>query len=331
MCFARIPPEINSGRMFAGAGATSMVRAAAAWDELSSKLSATSESYRAATLELNKGWRGAVAVAVMHTMARYLGWLDIAADQAARAATKARAAAKAHESVMAVLVSPEAIVVNRAQLVVLAVTNCLGQSSPAIAETEAEYERMWAIDAYAMYDYARASADASALAPLNSPSGIDGPEVSITRPAASSPSWWAEAPSLVSATQDVMAAIPKALQAISASPRTTLDEHLLPATSALSMLSSLSPPSAVAIRNLNSMNKTTMLLKMAASITAPGERADDAPLAAGFGSGVSVGSLTVPQRWVTETTPSEVMEIPSGWTWEPMRLVHSAAHSGDDT
>jgi hypothetical protein len=330
MCFARVPPEINSGRMFAGAGATSMVRAAGAWDELSSNLSATSEFCRAATLELNEGWRGTVAVAVMHTMARYLCWLDTAADQAANAATKARAAASAHESVMAALVSPEAIAVNRAQLVVLAVTNCLSQASPAIAETEAEYERMWAVDAYAMYDYARASTEASALPPLSSPSGINCPEVPVTQPAVP-PSWWADAPGLVSATQAVMAAIPEALQALSSSPRATLDEHLLPATSALSVLSSLSPPAAVAIRNLNSMNKTTMLLKMAASMAAPGGRADDAPLATGFGSGAMVGSLTVPQRWVAEITPPEVMEIPSDWTWAPMRLIHTAAHSGDDT
>ncbi|MDT5256051.1 MAG: hypothetical protein QOD10_1131, partial [Mycobacterium sp.] len=36
--FAAIPPEINSGRMYAGPGAESMMVAAAAWDGLAAEL-----------------------------------------------------------------------------------------------------------------------------------------------------------------------------------------------------------------------------------------------------------------------------------------------------
>ena len=45
----------------------------------------------------------------------------------------------------------------------LIATNFLGQNSPAIAATEAEYVEMWAQDAAAMYQYAASSAQASVL------------------------------------------------------------------------------------------------------------------------------------------------------------------------
>ena len=51
----------------------------------------------------------------------------------------------------------------------LIATNVLGQNTPAIAATEADYGAMWAQDAGAMYEYAAASAAASALPPFTSP------------------------------------------------------------------------------------------------------------------------------------------------------------------
>src|SRR5271156_3603839 len=40
MDFAALPPEINSGRIYAGAGAGPMMTAASAWDGLASELNA---------------------------------------------------------------------------------------------------------------------------------------------------------------------------------------------------------------------------------------------------------------------------------------------------
>ena len=46
--FGALPPEINSGRMYMGAGAGPLVSAAAAWDGLASELSSAAGSYQAA-------------------------------------------------------------------------------------------------------------------------------------------------------------------------------------------------------------------------------------------------------------------------------------------
>jgi len=45
MDFGALPPEINSARMYAGAGAGPMMAAASAWSSLGSELSTTAASY----------------------------------------------------------------------------------------------------------------------------------------------------------------------------------------------------------------------------------------------------------------------------------------------
>jgi PPE-repeat protein len=58
-------------------------------------------------------------------------------------------------------VPPAVIAANRTQLASLVATNVLGQNTPAIAVTEAQYGEMWAQDAAAMCGCAGASASAS--------------------------------------------------------------------------------------------------------------------------------------------------------------------------
>ena len=328
MCFGRVPPEVNSGRMFNGQGSGSMVQAAEAWDQLAGNLRETSAYCRAVTVQLSQGWQGTVAVAVIYKMADYLGWLDIAAEQAARAAAQARTAAHAHTSVAAALVNPDAILINRARLVVLAATNYLGQASAAIADTEADYEQMWVTDSDAMYAYARASADASTLPSLEAPVVTTDITESVHQCERDRHSSWAlkSAPDVIAAGQHVIQTLPNVLRELSRSPQTTLDVHLLPATASLSMLSSLSPPSAVAIRNLNSMNRAAMLLKSVVPPTTLSSRHSDGDSPAlGFGVGASIATLSVPQRWVARTTPApDPAELQSDWVREPIRLVHAA-------
>ncbi|WP_264992626.1 PPE domain-containing protein, partial [Mycobacterium montefiorense] len=47
MDYAALPPEFNSGRMYAGAGVGPLVAAEAAWDALAAELSSAAASYRA--------------------------------------------------------------------------------------------------------------------------------------------------------------------------------------------------------------------------------------------------------------------------------------------
>ena len=170
MDFAMLPPEINSGRMYAGPGTGPMLAAAAAWDGLAAELQSTAASYRSAISELTDGpWLGASSASMAAATAPYLAWMATAAGQAEHTATQAKAAAAAYETAFAMTVPPAVIAANRSLLMALIATNVLGQNTAAIAATETDYAEMWAQDAAAMYGYAGSSAAATTLTPFTSP------------------------------------------------------------------------------------------------------------------------------------------------------------------
>ena len=163
MDYGALPPEINSGRMYAGPGAGSMLAAAAAWDGLAAELQSAASSYRSAISVLTSGpWLGPSSTAMAGAAALYSAWMSATAGQAELAATQAKAAAGAYAAAFAATVSPPEIAANRAQLIALLETNIFGQNTPSIAATEAEYGEMWAQDAAAMYGYAATSAATTA-------------------------------------------------------------------------------------------------------------------------------------------------------------------------
>lgn len=53
--FAVLPPEVNSARVFAGAGSAPMLAAAAAWDDLASELHCAAMSFGSVTSGLVVG------------------------------------------------------------------------------------------------------------------------------------------------------------------------------------------------------------------------------------------------------------------------------------
>jgi PPE-repeat protein len=169
MDFGTLPPESSSGRMYSGLGAGSMVNAAKAWGVLAVQLKDVAVGYRSVISDMAFGSQGVSATATIQAVAPYIAWLDATAAQARQTAIQANAAASAYGSAFASMVTPNVIEANRLQRISLAEMNCLGQISAAIADTDADYERMWVQDAAAMYAYARASADASELTPFSSP------------------------------------------------------------------------------------------------------------------------------------------------------------------
>lgn len=58
MDFAALPPEINSGRMYAGAGSGPLLAAASAWDALAAELGSAASSYESVVSSLTGEWSG---------------------------------------------------------------------------------------------------------------------------------------------------------------------------------------------------------------------------------------------------------------------------------
>jgi PPE-repeat protein len=168
--FGALPPEINSGRMYVGAGSGPMLAAAAAWDSLAADLQSTASSYGSTVEGLVVGqWTGPSSIAMAAAASPYVTWVSTAGAQAEQAATQAKLAAGAYETAFAATVPPPVIAANRALLAMLVATNILGQNTPAIAATEAHYLEMWAQDAAAMYAYAGSSSTASQLTAFTEP------------------------------------------------------------------------------------------------------------------------------------------------------------------
>jgi PPE-repeat protein len=234
MDFGMYPPEVNSGRMYAGPGSGPMLAAAQAWGALADELYTAATGYQSVVSELTSGsWSGPSSTAMTAAAASYVTWLTSTATQAEQTATQAAAAVTAYESAFASTVPPPEIAANRALLMTLVATNFFGQNTAAIAATEAQYAEMWAQDAVAMYGYAASSAAASALTPFGSPPQNTDPSGSAGQAAAVN-----QATS--TAAGNVQSTISSASQAVSAtSTATPAQSDLLDILSLISNLATI--------------------------------------------------------------------------------------------
>ncbi|OBI95617.1 PPE family protein [Mycobacterium asiaticum] len=176
MDFGALPPEVNSGSMYAGAGPGSLLAAAAAWNGVASELSAAAVAFGSVITRLTtEEWVSPASLSMATAVQPLLAWFTQTAEAAAHAASQAMASAAAFERAFARIVPPAEIAANRARLARLIATNTLGHNVPAIAAAEAHYSEMWAQDAAVMYEYAAASAVAGRLDSLNGPAPLTNP------------------------------------------------------------------------------------------------------------------------------------------------------------
>lgn len=174
--YGLLPPEINSGLIYAGPGAGSLLAAASAWSGLAADLQEAASGHRSVITALTSGpWLGPAAASLTASVSPFLTWLDNSAEQAAQAASQATAAVTAYERAFAASVPPPLIAANRALLQELVASNLLGQNSSAISTLEAQYAEFWAQDSGAMYTYAGSAAAATKLSELPAPAEVADP------------------------------------------------------------------------------------------------------------------------------------------------------------
>ncbi|ORV17867.1 PPE family protein [Mycobacterium celatum] len=353
MDYGAFPPEFNSARMYAGAGAGSLLAAASAWDGLAAELSSAASAYSSVISGLVGGsWLGPGSASMAAAAAPYAAWMSTTAAQAEQTANQARAAAAAYEAAFAMTVPPPVIAANRSLLASLVATNILGQNTPAIAATEAHYAEMWAQDAAAMYGYAGASAAATKVTPFTAPQQNTDPAGLAAQSAAVAQSTGASAGTGVQTTlSQMVSTTPMTLQALAA-------PAAAPAASGTGFSSSLGPGDFMnAGSNLLSSSMTPMSLAGITQVGADiavmhaaaagglgidgmGEIAPSVipvvpgagvaaitptglggagAVTAGIGRGTLVGALSVPQSWASTapaTTPTTA-SLASSWTAAP--------------
>ncbi|MDT5168450.1 MAG: hypothetical protein QOD02_1777, partial [Mycobacterium sp.] len=184
MEFTTLPPEVTSALIHSGPGAESLIAASGAWQQLGTNLEDSAENYGAALSSLSGTWHGPSSTAMAQAVEPYVTWLSTTAQQTQQIAAAAQAAAAAFNSVRASVVPMAEVTANRMRLVQLLATNGFGRNLPAIAETEAEYQSMWANNSAAMSRYQAASAQASTLPQFASPTSVTNPAGLATKASA---------------------------------------------------------------------------------------------------------------------------------------------------
>jgi PPE-repeat protein len=336
--FGALSPEINSTRMYSGPGAGPMMAAAAAWNNLAAELNTTANASQSVISTLtDDAWRGPSAAAMATAVTPYVGWMQTTAAAAQHAASQATASAAAYEAAFAMTVPPPVIVANRTQLAALVATNILGQNTPAIAATEAQYGEMWAQDAAAMYGYAGSSASAGKLVPLSDPAsttnpgGLGGQAAAVAQATGTSTGLPQLVSSLPTATQSLSTPL-----AAAAAPAQSLDDFF-----SNSLVENI-PNGIFDMAAWNGFNGIVTGILYAHTTDAglmshgmapafgglgvegwqPGPPVSaasvgGAPVLAGMGDASSVGKLSVPAGWSAAAPAQPAAAAPlagSGWT-----------------
>jgi PPE-repeat protein len=214
--FGALPPEMNSARMYAGPGSSSLQAAASSWNGIAAELSSAANSYDKVVTQLaSDEWMGPASASMASAAQQYVSWMSTTAAQAEQAAMQARAAAAAYEQAFASMVPPPMIAANRAETAAAVQANIFGQYTPLIAQLEAQYGEMWAQDASAMYTYAGQAAAAAQVTPFASPTATTNPGGTAAQAAAvSAATGSSTAASSQTILQELIALLPSSIQAL---------------------------------------------------------------------------------------------------------------------
>jgi len=336
MDYAALPPEINSGRMYAGPGSGPLMAAAIAWDGLAAELYSAAISYHSAVAGLTSGaWLGPASASMAAAASTNVAWMTTTAAQAEQAAAQAKAAAAAFEAAFAMTVPPPVIAANRSLLAFLVATNILGQNTPAITATEAHYMEMWAQDVAAMYGYASAAATATTMTPFTPPASTTNSAGMASQAAAVTEAAGTSAGSAQTTLSQLTSAVPAALQGLASPAASTSgisdglsllqtlegplnilalggsDVLIPPAaslgfTSGILLLASAAPGLAHAATTVTSATAPTAagLVSAATPLGSAGIGMSSGAATAGWGNAASIGALSVPQAWTPAFHPA---------------------------
>jgi PPE-repeat protein len=164
---ARMPPELNTARLMAGAGTAPMLQAAAGWEALGNALETQAQELSASLVALKQSWTGTGSDRAIAAATPMVAWLQNAARQAQQRAMKASAQAGAYMTALGMTPSLPEIATNHITHGVLSATNFFGINLVPIGFNETDYfVRMWNQAGGAMDIYQAETAANTAFEPL---------------------------------------------------------------------------------------------------------------------------------------------------------------------
>ncbi|OBA60157.1 hypothetical protein A5647_14355 [Mycobacterium sp. 1100029.7] len=354
--FGVLPPEVNSGLLYAGAGSASMMAAASEWKTLAAELNSAALAYdRVVNTLSSEEWLGQASASMAQAVGPYVQWMRTTAAAAEHAASQAMSAAAAFETAHATIVPPPAIAANRVNLAKLLSTNVVGQNTAAIAALEAQYEGYWASDSATMYNYASRSANTSAVKPFTSAPHMTNPSGTAQQSAAVNAAAGTSAGTAQNSLHGKMSQITSALGKLSTGMQaaTPADDPVKDALTSgplgwLGDLFTFYAPFSTTFYNTEGLPffsagiantfltiaKSTGALGSAASAAAPaviappiaglGLAGSGASVVGALGNASSVGRLSVPPIWAEHTWA----EPQHGALLPPVSNIREAADTG---
>ena len=154
MFWHAMPPELNTARLMAGAGASPMLQAAAGWEALAIMLETQADELAGSLAALTGAWSGTASERAVAATMPMVVWLRTTALQAQKRALQATAQATSYTTAMATTPPIPEIEQNHITHAVLEATNFFGINTVPIGVNEFDYfVRMWnqaagAMDAY---------------------------------------------------------------------------------------------------------------------------------------------------------------------------------------
>lgn len=173
MFWHALPPEFNTARLMAGAGAAPMLQAAAGWEALAISLETQADELAASLAALTSVWSGSASERVVAATMPMIAWLRTVSAQAMKRALQATAQANSYSQAMATTPPLPEIEQNHITHGVLEATNFLGINTVPIGVNEFDYfVRMWNQAAGAMDLYQAETAVNLLFEPIMPPKPI---------------------------------------------------------------------------------------------------------------------------------------------------------------
>ena len=158
MLYAGLPPEVNTGRLIAGAMAEPYLQAAAGWQALAAEFAAALSALTAEIAAMSTIWQGMAAEQAQAAFAPYTGWMSTVIALAEQRAVAAAAQAASYTTAVVTTPTLGEIAENHVTHAVLESTNFLGVNAIPIAVNEFQYfVDLWGRAAGAMYEYQAAT------------------------------------------------------------------------------------------------------------------------------------------------------------------------------
>lgn len=142
MLWHALPPEVNTSRLMAGAGAAPMLQAAAGWEAFAILLETQADELAASLTSLSSIWQGMAGERAVSAVMPMVLWLRAASLQCQERAAKAAGQAEAWTTAMATTPPLVEIEQNHITHAILQGTNFLGINTVPIALNELDYLRM---------------------------------------------------------------------------------------------------------------------------------------------------------------------------------------------